>query len=576
MAKKGFKATHIPAYARQFAIRSFEKIEHLQKDAQSQGYQLSDFYSAVGDQVPKSCRSPDYRLHATVMCPKGHIRKTRLKNIKFQHSCGICYKLVKKKLNPKDRVSLLQKNIENLGFILDDTLEDKKYQSRIFLFCHKNDETGNIHGTFNSSYRAIQNKTATCPKCRTKKSGTAKPYEQLKKEFSDLGWNLLLPESEYQGVGTAKKKNYAMALCPNEHTERKTISQFIAGSQCNQCLSLMISRGESLARELVEQIFDQPFPKSSPDFLGLQHFDGYNEDLKLAIEYDGPYHFVEFLDKHGDKIQNTIERDLKKNQICKDNQITLVRIRFLDKTNQLELWKTHLKEAFSKSGIHVSDQVLNTLNLDEAFEKINTHTSLLRIQHIEQNFSVICLEPIWRGVDYKYLWRCGFCQKEFRTSCTSFRPTRCKGCYDCKVDMGRTGHIKTLTEEGRRGLLSDLERVVHHAGFILNDSEWKGSEACYYSLTCTTCQETKEHKAISINNWHRNDWYKENKPGCRSCRGLEELKPFIAKKEVICLSQTYVDNHTYLDFQCSKGHIWSEKPLHLKMNTGWCRLCKST
>jgi len=93
------------------------------------------------------------------------------------------------------------------------------------------------------------------------------------------------------------------------------------------------SRGEMSCREFVEFYFQKPFVKVRPDFLKNPvtgenlELDIFNEDLMLAIEYNGAqhYHYNSFMHKNSrDRFQNQQYRDLIKKDLCQKQGITLV------------------------------------------------------------------------------------------------------------------------------------------------------------------------------------------------------------------------------------------------------------
>lgn len=73
--------------------------------------------------------------------------------------------------------------------------------------------------------------------------------------------------------------------------------------------------------------------------------DGYFSEYKLAIEYDGIQHFkyIEHIHKNYENYKMAIEHDKIKDQLCKENGITLIRIKYDEKLNR-ELVKQKLKD----------------------------------------------------------------------------------------------------------------------------------------------------------------------------------------------------------------------------------------
>jgi hypothetical protein len=102
------------------------------------------------------------------------------------------------------------------------------------------------------------------------------------------------------------------------------------------------SVSESLCREVFEQTFGKPFPKRRPDFLknpktGCNlELDGYNEELKLAFEYDGEYHYKSHWGRRGQSIEQRTTLDQLKDSLCQKEGITLIRIPFIQKNNMKE------------------------------------------------------------------------------------------------------------------------------------------------------------------------------------------------------------------------------------------------
>lgn len=95
-----------------------------------------------------------------------------------------------------------------------------------------------------------------------------------------------------------------------------------------------INKTENFCRSIVEKMFNKRFPSVRPDWLNNQktqknlELDMYNEQLKLAFEYDGQQHasFNKFYHKTIEDFNDQVERDKFKNDVCEKNGITLVRI----------------------------------------------------------------------------------------------------------------------------------------------------------------------------------------------------------------------------------------------------------
>ena len=105
------------------------------------------------------------------------------------------------------------------------------------------------------------------------------------------------------------------------------------------------SKGEIECKRVAEKIFNRPFKKIRPDFLKSEltgknlELDVYNEDLKLAIEYNGQQHYQysKFFHKNGEiDFQKQLQRDKFKEQKCKEHGIRLISVPYLVKQDEIE------------------------------------------------------------------------------------------------------------------------------------------------------------------------------------------------------------------------------------------------
>jgi len=94
------------------------------------------------------------------------------------------------------------------------------------------------------------------------------------------------------------------------------------------------SRKEELCRRIIEEIYQKPFSKIRPDFLKNPEtgynleLDCYNEDLKLALEYNGIQHYVypNFTNSSYEEFVDQLRRDIYKAERCEQEGIYLITV----------------------------------------------------------------------------------------------------------------------------------------------------------------------------------------------------------------------------------------------------------
>lgn len=103
-------------------------------------------------------------------------------------------------------------------------------------------------------------------------------------------------------------------------------------------------KNETECRRVFESIFGKPFPSARPQFMkrnstgACLELDGYNEELKLAFEYNGIQHykFSPMFHKSIDDLERQKERDTEKEGFCRMQGIKLVIIPYTVKFERLE------------------------------------------------------------------------------------------------------------------------------------------------------------------------------------------------------------------------------------------------
>lgn len=105
-------------------------------------------------------------------------------------------------------------------------------------------------------------------------------------------------------------------------------------------------KNEEECRRILESMFQKPFPSVRPDWLKNPEtgrnleLDCYNADLRLALEYDGRQHseYVPHFHKNKQAFRDQVTRDLMKDSMCRKLGITLIRVPYYIKFDDLYLY----------------------------------------------------------------------------------------------------------------------------------------------------------------------------------------------------------------------------------------------
>jgi hypothetical protein len=137
--------------------------------------------------------------------------------------------------------------------------------------------------------------------------------------------------------------NYSSKNNPNHNPNKKRIPKE--------------SKGEAECRRVLNKIFNKPFNKFRPNFLNNPvtggnfnlELDCYNEELGLAVEYQGKQHsmYMPFFHRNYDHFMTQKYRDDMKRRICKENGITLIEVDYTVKNENIE---NYLKKELQKNG----------------------------------------------------------------------------------------------------------------------------------------------------------------------------------------------------------------------------------
>jgi len=184
---------------------------------------------------------------------------------------------------------------------------------------------------WSATYDAVANAGSWCSKCSNILIGL-----KLKNSISDAeklavskGGKCL--STEYNTA--FHKLLWQCGTCSNKW--EASYNNVQRGRWCPDC---KLSKTEKEVRSIFEQLTANRFPKRRFAFNNKRfELDGYCEELALAFEYDGEQHFLPVSYWGGEEgLKKTKLRDVKKDLICKELGITLIRIPYTEKNNLLQ------------------------------------------------------------------------------------------------------------------------------------------------------------------------------------------------------------------------------------------------
>lgn len=193
--------------------------------------------------------------------------------------------------------------------------------------------------TWNTTIQVLS-KGHWCAKCANTAS-RSKTLEDMKHLASSLGGQALCtedPPSMVRQYGWICKKGHEFMMKPISVKK---------GRWCPRCKF----KRENQIRDLVEELTGEKFPQKGPRWLtnpstgGRLKFDAYCEKLKIAVEYNGEFHYREPPFK-GASLKSIKYRDSVKKRLAKANGVKLIIVPYTIK-NIREFLHNRLRQTLS-------------------------------------------------------------------------------------------------------------------------------------------------------------------------------------------------------------------------------------
>lgn len=356
-------------------------------------------------------------------------------------------------------------------------------------------------------------------------------------------------------IFTSKKNNNTVKYritCPKGHIYEKATSHIKDG--CPQCQE-KVNVGQERVRVMMEKLFNAEFIHTRPEWLinpktgNCLDLDGYNEDLKIAFEYQGRQHLHDNT-QYAEDYKNQTQRDEIKKEVCKHNQVKLFIIE-QPKSYEPEKFFNQVMKQLKKQHLALT---LNFTDID--FSVINGHDYLQKKYSDFKNYvesqGFKLHTQSYGAMDDIFDFVCSN-GHSIQMSGNNFRHyinTKKNICSDChplsfrhktnySKDNIQLEKSKNLGKEYGFNLISTTYQSVHEA------LSWTCEKGHTFERSIRQIQRTKEGKVC---------------PHCvpLKIRENEEDKQKAAKTALDyhfkLISDNYENVHQQLRWECEKGH----------------------
>lgn len=336
--------------------------------------------------------------------------------------------------------------------------------------------------------------------------------------------------------------------CLEKHTWYATPDSIRRGSWCPICSSGI---NERFCRIAFESLTEKIFPGCCLEWLRSTSgrklkLDGYNEELKLAFEYQGKQHYEKnkYFHKHPGSYEKCCSRDKEKRRLCQNNNVVLIEVPFTVKLHEM---RDFIIEKLTLSGFG------NKINFNSQIDFSSAYIAKERglfdeIKKICTNRGGECLEDYYISSVTKMKFKCSYGHIWLATPGRIKLGTWCPKCNGTNV----------LTLEEMQELANQHGGKCLSTKYINNNTKLK--------WLCS-----KGHTWFAIpSNIKQGHW-------CLECRGkkrctLEEMQVVANNRGGRCLSTAYYSAFIPLEWECNKKYIFKSNPHNIKRGS-WCPIC---
>lgn len=317
--------------------------------------------------------------------------------------------------------------------------------------------------------------------------------------------------------------------CNNGHQFGATSNSL--SSKQSWCPTCKLYTGEAIALQATELLTGREFVKVRPKWLkynGNLDLDGYCEDLKLAIEYQGEQHykFVSNIHKTEEVFKEAQKRDEFKRNKCMEQGIKLIEVPFTVAHANIP---TYLEDQFKRNGVPMIaskvqvdyDAIVRAVENREKINQVCTNkggelVSAGAIPHGDHNVTIKCNTGHEFTSKYKYVMRgswCNICSHQVTRETATKISQSLKEHYNCNprpfIPKGRTPRDPNLVEKVCKGSCGMMRPITLYNrkedtadGFqpwcreCVNAAKARSKAKAKAEKTTFTCSECGKHYVL--------------------------------------------------------------------------------
>jgi len=465
------------------------------------------------------CLSKEYlNMNSKLLwvCQEGHKWEATPSNIKRGKWCPTCVGR--------------NKSLEDMQAIAKQ--HNGKCLSTQFLMMTKKLKWQCEHGhVWESTPNSIINQDSWCPICA---GNSKKTIKDMKKLADHRGGKCL--SKKYVNIDTT-----LLWECSNGHKFRLTPYSIGKGSWCPICNDNTLYFNEEKCRFILESLLQKKFFKSRKELGNGFELDGYNEEIRLAFEYNGVQHYTYspyFHNGSETKFDEQKLRDHEKERLCKKNSINLIVIPYYIESDKDKV--EYIKEKLMVLGFEIINPVVEWRYFYKGFNPLE------ELQSIASEKGGSCLSYEYKGIDAHLSWEC---ENGHVWDTSPYHIKKGSWCPKC-LGRGRTiEDMRKIAEKKGGECLSEMY-VNNHTKLI-----WQCKKGHIWNAA-----------PVSVTN---GAW-------CPKCSGrlltINDMCLIAKKKNGKCLSSQYSNNATKLLWECHNGHQWEAAPRSIQQGS-WCPMC---